>query len=416
MDKKNVKENRVYWTKVYGAKVQLAIIGLAAMPSWAAVSPAPYTTELGIDIIPQVSTSLQYNDNVTNELRSSDQISSSVFIITPSVRAVAERGKQTYSAEYVLSSGTYFSSSEDNYLDHRIILDAEWDINIRNDLYINYEYNLSHEERGTSITEGSEPGDINFFGEPLEYSTNHIDLTYGYGADGARGRVEATVGYSDRRYQNFTELTRFRDYDQTHIEGIFYVRVRPATRVFANILREDREYKSTPTDGLDLSSDTMYYYAGAEWDVTEKTTGRVRLGLQDKQFDDSGREDFDGTSWDASVTYLPRRHSRLEFEASQRAKDPDQFGDFIEEQRYAVSWRHFWRQRFSTLAGFTYLDEEYTGVSRDDETNRWNVEATYDLRRWVSLSVGWRYNDKESTQDGIGHQQHIWYLTADVSL
>lgn len=388
---------------------------LMSQATMAAVSPVPYVTGSGIEVTPFIAVSLQHNDNVTFENDSRNKISSMLLELEPSIMAKAEHGKTTHSAIYTLSSGSYFDSSEDNYLDHRFDIASIWNINIRNRLDLGYELNLSHEARGSGISEGIS-STTEGFDEPIEFVTNDVNATYIYGADGAKGRLEGSVGYFDKSYKNFRNTTQFNDYYENLYDAVFYYQVTTATDLLFNVRKEDRRYDKNTPGQTTADSDVMYYYIGAEWDITGKTTGTIKLGMQDKNFKSASREDFDGTSWDIGITWSPKSYSTFSLNTSQSAEDPDQAGDYIEETIYSIDWQHYWRDNFSTRVAFANADEDYTGVSRKDDTDYYGISASYDIRRWISLTAGWDYKDKTSSQTNIGYDQQIWYLTAIFTL
>lgn len=388
---------------------------LFSQVSMAALEPNPYLTDSGIEVTPFIAVSFLHNDNITNEKESRNKISSMLFELEPSVTARAERGDNIYSASYTLTNGYYFDSSDDNYLDHSFDLASIWNINIRNGLNLNYELDRLHDARGSGVSEGI-GSSTRGFDEPIEYVTNHINATYIYGSDGSKGRLEGSIGYYDKSYKNFRNITQFRDYDENRYGAGFYYRIAPNTNLLLNINIEDRRYNKNAPERPSLDNDAIYYYIGAEWDITGKTTGTAKLGLQDKDFDSASREDFDGTSWDIGITWSPKRYSILSLDTSQNARDPDQDGDYVEEAIYILGWNHYWNEQFATNVSYTNVDESYTGVSREDKTDIWGFSASYDMRRWVSITLGWDYTDKTSSQANIGHEQQIWYLTATFTL
>ncbi|MGF1760313.1 outer membrane beta-barrel protein [Photobacterium sagamiensis] len=396
-------------------KYHVLYLILFSQTTMAAVIPNPYVTDSGIEVTPFFAVSFGHNDNITSEKESRNKISSMLLEMEPSVMAMAEHGDSIYSTSYTLTNGSYFDSSADNYLDHNLDLASIWHINLRNSLMLNYELSSLHEPRGSGISEGISSSTENF-DEPIQYVTNHLNATYIYGAEGAKGRLEGSIGWYDESYKNFRNTTQFNDYNESRYDAAFYYQLTSTTDLLLNIKKEDRRYDKIAPEQASQDNDTMYYYIGAEWDITGKTTGTARLGLQDKQFKDSSREDFDGASWDIGITWSPKRYSILNLDTSQTARDPDQDGDYIEETIYTLGWHHFWRERFTTNVSYSNADENYTGVSRKDKTDIWSVSASYDMRRWLSITLGWDFTDKTSSQANIGHEQQIWYLTALFTL
>ncbi|WP_051326675.1 outer membrane beta-barrel protein [Aliagarivorans taiwanensis] len=376
----------------------------------AKVEPQPYVTGSGLAVVPTLGLGYRYDDNLG--LTDTDTESSGIFVFEPGIALMAERGLNQYSAYYNLKVGEYFDSSIDDYVDHLAGLNAKLDLATRHRLTFDYKFAHQHEGRGSGISEGL--GGL--LEELLYYRTNDLAAVYSFGAQGAQGRFDLSLGWGDKEYTELEETTQFRNWDELRYGAKLFYRVSSATEAFFEIKRLEREYDVTADGEATRDNDDTFYYVGALWDITGKTSGEAKLGYETKKYDASSREDFDGFSWEVALTYLPVDYSQFTFTTSNAAKDPDQLGDYIEEALYRLEWEHYWLERFSSRAAYAYTDESYTGIDRDDETDRFELSFAYDFRRWLEFRAGWEWQEKSSSVSGIGYDQNVYYFTLTGTL
>jgi hypothetical protein len=386
-----------------------------------AVEPTPYITESGIEVQPVLAASYQYNDNITHVSEAEIPISSPLLEVTPGLALKAERGENIYELKYALTSGTYSDSSGDNYLDHQFASNNFFRFNLRHALQLDYSYFYLHEDRGIGLA----AGDVNSteISEPLRYDSHHINSIYVYGAEEAKGRIEASIGFSNRTYKNYRNITginayqssRFNDFDEMRYDLIFFYNIFSTSDLIFEIEKLDRRYDYVFETSIEQDSDTHFLYAGAQWDITGKTKGSVKLGYQDKQFKDSRRKDFGGFSWRVALEWTPSEYSTVIFTTSQVAKDPDQAGDYVDEKRYQASWKHYWLPLIYTNFNLAKIDEDYTGDVRTEDTIKTAVTLGYEMKEWVELSASWKTEEKESSKATYSYDQDIWSIDANIA-
>ncbi len=386
-----------------------------------AVEPTPYITESGIEIQPVLVTSYQYNDNITHVSEAEQPISSPLLEVTPGLALKAERGENIFELKYSLTSGSYSDSSDDDFVDHKFASNNFLRFNLRHALQFDYSYFYLHEDRGIGLAAGDTNSTA--ISEPLRYDSHHINTIYVYGADDAKGRIEASLGYSNRTYKNYRNITginayqssKFNDFDEMRYDLTFYYNVLPNSDLIFEIEKLDRRYDYVFEDFVEQDNNTYFYYIGAQWDITGKTKGSIKLGYQDKQFQDSRREDFGGFSWKAALEWTPSDHSTVIFTSSQVAKDPDQAGDYVNETRYQASWKNYWLPLVYSNINMQKIDEDYTGDSRTEDTVAAGITLGYEMKEWVDLSIGWKVEDKDSTKATYSYKQNIWTINANIA-
>ena len=365
-----------------------------------AIDPAGHMTEEGILITPLLVTSFQSDDNILNQ--PGNEIESRVFIIAPTVNFLSEDGINSYELELGLKSAKYDDSPDDDYLTNYMMFDSHTEPSSQSRWDFHLSTRKDIEARGTGVTESF--GDL--LSDPLEFSLNRFNLTYEYGGLTSQGRVAVNTKYLTKSYDNFKDLTRFRNYESLLFGAAFFYSTNSKSDAFLEVTQDAIRYDLAEVNGSRDSDDTRALL-GFQWEVTALTTGSIKVGTQNKKFIDSNREDFDGVSWQVDVEWTPLTYSKILINSSRNAKDPNVEGDYINETVVGVAWEHEWSEKLSSTVGFSSIEEEYSGVVRLDETNLLNVGVIFSALRWIDVSVYLQSVNKESTRPEILFDKNI---------
>ena len=404
------------------AIVLFAWSNIVVWPSVVLADPMAYTTESGIELIPQVKAFYEGDDNVNKD--EEDAQSVNIWGIEPSLLVRIERNQYQASLTYKLKAG--FSSDDKNdFDDHLLKFNNFFEFNHRNRLVVDYRFNAQHEIRGEDITEGN--GDA--VDTPIRFHSNDLTTNYIFGSQGAKGRFEFGLDYRDKTYQNYREgltsapnaKTKYNDFraPEAHVE--FYLRATPQTYWLVGTRQIITEYQHQNPALSNKDNTTGFYYTGAQWEVTGKTQGIARLGYQIKDFDSNERETFKGFSWDIGFEWSPQEQTLFTVKTTQAAISPDQDGDYNVQTRYRLDIKHDWSSYLSTQLGALYQEDDYTGLlagttSRDSERYSLFAGIDYQIRRWILLQADWKYQDKTSERSGYSFDQNVWTLSAQFSL
>ncbi|WGV98428.1 outer membrane beta-barrel protein [Vibrio sp. YMD68] len=382
------------------------------------VKDSPITALIDIDT--------GYNDNLTREANETDAISSSFIKVFPGLAYTYKPSASRYSLLYVIDSGYFFNSKDDNYTDQYFESNNLISFNPRNNLSLTYSYYATHEERGTGLSEGTLESLA--IAEPVEYTNQNIQTHYLYGAPSATGQLKFGLGYQDKTYTNYKSFTRnniqygsqFSDFTSKQFSAAFFYRLRASTKLSVSAERDDKQYQYTAENTANRDNITDYYSLGAMWDITDKTLGEISVGLQDKEFSSNERSDFSGLSWRVKTDWLPQRHSKLSLFASLSAEDPDQLGDYINETLVKLSWKQDWFERFSTTALVSWENDDYTASSdignREDDTYLYQLDFNYQFSRILHFGLYLSSEDKNSTWSAYRYDQQLVGLYTRIEL
>jgi len=392
-------------------KSKLAImVALACASSQVlAIDPQSIQTEYGFDITPFLTTGLKYDDNITSV--ANNEIDSWIMTVVPTIKARADDGVTIYEFTAGAFSGTYFDSSDDNFIDTN--LGGLFDTRLSEQSKVNLKADLiwGHEDRGTGITEGL-GNDQN---EPTRYNNQTVSGFYEFGAKSTPARVRLGAQYYNKEYMNQREATRTRDYDSAQTNANFYYDTQSGTTAVLETSINDINYKLDDPIALRDSKDTNVK-VGAEWQISALTSGEVKIGYQKKDFDDAAREDFSGVAWTVNANWSPLSYTRFNIGTGRKAKDPLQGGDYIKETTYVAGWTHTWSQAVQTNLSYNRMEEDYVGLVRKDTNDSYTASVKYAFRRFMDISLYSTVTDKTSSVPGIEFDRNIVGINFDFSL
>lgn len=341
-----------------------------------ALGPIVAYPGVGLDII--------HDDNVFTT--SSNEKSSWISVLKPALLLEAKSRDQVYSLSYKGAIGFYDSTPADDYDDHQFTAEADMQISSRSALRLSADYQVGHDSRGSNDRPISD--------DPDKWHASSIAGVYAYGSEGAKGKIELEGEYTEKRYDNNRTFTRAFDRDDTTGGATFYWRVMPKTNLLFQAKTTDIDYNL----GASTQDNENYWYmAGVTWEATAKTSGTVKVGYTEKDFDSSTRDDQDGIGWQAAIQWKPLERSTVDVGFSRGFNESTGVGDTTETTDYNLGWSHEWSSRTSTGINLSYVEDEFKGGStREDETFGLSLNANYQFRRWLGVNAVYNYTDRDS--------------------
>jgi hypothetical protein len=385
----------------------------AALASATAFAVEPANFQLGsVYVTPTLDVEGGYVDNL---FRSSDNEKDTwQTITTPRVEAWLQSGVNTYALSYQAVDYRYYSSSDDNYLDQQVGLDIHHEFNTKNSVNLFAQYYDGHEERGTGLTDGF--GQL--IDEPVEYERTTGGGDYTFGNLESKGRLNLAAKTEAYDYQNFRDVTQFRDRDEDTLAGTFFWGVGAKTDALLEVRYIENNYSKTNVDNPfgSLSSEEYNYLVGMSWDASSTVSGSAKVGIYDRSYNSSARQDDDGFQWEVDLTYKPRTYSSIHLGTSRFSRETNGLGDSINTQELKLDWDHNWNVRSSTHLGVRLANEDYSGTNREDDRVEMEASYNYAAKRWIDLGVGIRYEDRTSDQNLFEYTRNYYFAELKLSL
>ncbi len=390
--------------KLKASSLAAAVSAALCANCWA-IDPQYIKLSESLTFTPELKVGERYDDN----FRAVEEGEESSWIteITPTFALGAEGRKSAYALKYSASTDIFHSSHKDDNTDHHLTADAALKFDARNLLKLNAGY---HQVEDTAANDQNLTS-----GQSLQndkYTLANIGGVYTYGAQTARAQIDFGADYEELRYQNSDHLNAENERDTTALRTTFYYRVAPKTRALLEARHTNYDYVSNDR----LNSDNIALLGGLTWDATAKTSGTVKIGGEKKDFDDSSVDDNSGSMWEVGVDWKPRTYSKFNLTTRRAIDEGDDGASSIDVQSTTLSWGHEWLERLRSDVSYSYADEEYQDIDRDDKIKTFNLGMTYEMRRWLDIGVGYTYAEDDSNAIGESYERNIYSISVTASL
>ena len=378
----------------------LALIMVSLYPGYA-WSVDPQNIDIhGFNFTPTLTISEAFDDNI-RELEHNVQ-SSIVTRIAPSFELKAEDRNSATRLIWQPTRNIYHDESDASSTAQRVELASIMEFTDRHRLKLEGEWRKYERTTDTAVD-----------GINDKIQTSKANGLYTYGAKSAANQIDLGASYTQLRYDNSGGINDDKERDTTELSTTWYHRIGSNTRGLL-------EYDHTIFDYLQAnssrSSKSDALLAGAEWDFTARTTGKVRVGYEHKNFDDSESKDLDNPTWQVDLQWKPRTYSTFTALARQAMAEGDDGADAVKATYAQLGWRHGWTERITGVSEIGAGRDVYEGQDRTDDLREYHLALVYEMRRWLDIEVGYRYRDDVSDADNESYERNVFQVSFDISL
>jgi len=371
----------------------------------------PFTSAIAADdekapgIYPGIGASFASDNNIYRA--ETGVVSDSYILVNPGVQYIADIGKHSMDLNYAGSYSYYQSKQDENYLDHAANANFKLDLSPKMDVGLMFGYLGSHEARSTAGT------DLVTSPTPNQFTdTNYrADILYG------RRTNKAQFGLSyegvQRKFTNNSQEERDRNIGTT--KGTFYYNYSAKTSFLLETAMSDIDY-TNPTAPVNLDSTETRVFVGARWDATAKVTGEIKVGSVSKNLTDAGLTDFDGTGYEAIITWKPKSYNALLLTASKSTKE-----SVVASESYYVSdlfdlaYRHAFSEKIELSANITPAVDKYSSGTRTDNLLGMGVGVVYKWNRRLDITGSYISSSRDSNVVGADYKDSIIMLTVSTA-
>ncbi|MGF6488435.1 outer membrane beta-barrel protein [Pseudomonas frederiksbergensis] len=352
----------------------------------------------GFDFTPTLLFSESYDDNFRELERAQ---SSMVTKVAPTFELKAEDRNSATRLIWQPTRYIYHDDSDASNTAQRLRLNSIMEFTDRHRLKLDAEARKYERTTSTAVD-----------GINDKIRSNRVNGLYTYGARSAANQIDLGASYAQLRYDNSGGINDDKERNTSGLTTTWYHRIGSNTRGLLEYDHTVFDYESNSR--LNSTSDAVL--AGAEWDFTARTTGKVRVGYERKNFDDSDVDDLSNPTWQVDLRWKPRTYSTFSFVARQAMAEGDDGADAVKTTTALVGWRHGWTERITTVAEVGLGRYEYEGQDRTDDLRDYNLAVEYAMRRWLDIELGYRYRNDDSDADNQSFERNIFLLSFNVSL
>jgi len=338
------------------------------------------------------------------------------FIVSPHAAYEISDNIKKFVVDWSLVAGFYEDNraDSDEYVDNTVRAEYEYRPTSRVFVAINGEYKDTRDPRGTGAAEGATTALLDI---PDEWHSYGIEGSLGVGAASARIRVEGDIGHITKDYDTNTATTFVRNRDDSYGAARLFYRIAPKTSLVLEGRLINYDYEATAPGVAGLNSDVYRALAGVTWEATFKSTGYIKAGYIKKSFDAFGRTDGDNYIWEIGIEWRPRTYSIVNMSSSRDFQETNGAGDFIQSDNLiSINWTHDWVEYVRSVVDFSYTENSFDPSARNDELLNAGVRLEYQMRRWLSLGAGYRYDERDSSENAFDYERNIFEITARITL
>lgn len=231
-----------------------------------------------------------------------------------------------------------------------------------------------------------------------KYITNLANITIGYRIS---DKLNVNLGYSNFLVDYDEKLSeRWNRTDHT-ATGYIYFQVRPKAAVFTGYeftqINYEEDERSDNTENR--------FYGGFQWDITEKSRGRIKAGYGDTDFDAADIENSQDYIYEIQLDHRLTRKTSLSLFAYRKKEEADFSAyDYILTHKATASYMQRVTNKISIGMRLSYAYESFEGEvnligkseERKDDLYYLNPYIRYHFRDWFSMDLEYKYEKRDS--------------------
>ncbi|OPL12104.1 MAG: hypothetical protein AVO38_03490 [delta proteobacterium ML8_D] len=206
-----------------------------------------------------------------------------------------------------------------------------------------------------------------------------------------------------------------------------YFHFTPKTSFFANYEYSDISYRSN-----DLDSNENRFFAGFRWDVTKKTSGQIKGGFGEKDYDQPALSSADTWMAEIQVDHLLTSRTRLILNAYRRYDEPigelvdkddlqENFTKNILTHMVGLSLNYNFTTKLhlnldTTLFYDEYKDEKTLSTRKERQDTEFAISPAikFDFMKWLTFDLAYTYTNRDSNYSEFDYEDHTVYLRASI--
>jgi len=244
----------------------------------------------------------------------------------------------------------------------------------------------------------------------------HLQIDYSVGP-----KLSLRGEYSRYRLDYDSSRNAFRERYDDAFSIYFFYRMLPKTSVYLLYDYIDIDYD------WDILGDSteQHYYLGLQWDMTAKSTGRIMVGYGEKDFDAGTGSDQDDLLGEIQVDHRFTKKTSAYLRATRKTNETDTPGvKNILSYRTQLGFRQRVTAKLRGSIDLFYLRDSYQGDitiegqtdERVDDYYGAGLALGYAPLRWLNLTLGYRFTERDSNFSRFDYQSNTVYLTLAAAM
>lgn len=188
-----------------------------------------------------------------------------------------------------------------------------------------------------------------------------------------------------------------RDHTVARLTGRADYALSPATALFVQVARDDRDYRNV-AGSPERSSSGHEALAGVDFELGALIRGEVAAGYIRQDFQNAAYGDLDGVGGRARLSWFPTQLTTLTATAERSVEDTGVVGSAgALRTDVSIGADHELLRNLILTAATAWSEDDYNGLDRTDTRFTAGFSAVYRLNRRYGLTAGLSYLDQSSS-------------------
>lgn len=355
-------------------------------------------------LYPELELGVTYDDNVFGTQNNTD--SDIYYGVSPSVSIESDFGRHELNFNGYTDSRFYSSDTSEDRFDWGVAADGIVDVSQFTQIQANVGYDELTEDRTSTnrVAGGIEPTEYDVFNAGITLNQRFNRLTASVGAE-----------YTDTDYKDDAAIgggvidQDFRDHDKLVIPARLSYDVSPDTSIFVAGSYNTREYdQQPPAVAVNRDSNGYDVGIGAAFDFTNLIRGEAFVGYLEQEYDQVGFQKVDGIDFGLNGEWYASELTTVTAGINRTVEESSSAGSSGHlDTNYQVGIAHELQRNIILTADASYLDVEFEGITRDDETISAGVGVQYLVNRNAELELGYDYTSRDSSAIGQDYDKSV---------
>ena len=193
---------------------------------------------------------------------------------------------------------------------------------------------------------------------------------------------------------------------------------RLATRIRAYVDTLWGEYDYDPAQNYELDNTYRKFGIGLSWDFTNKLSGDVNIGYQERNYVQENLTDIKGLAYDGEINWKINTFTTLTAIAKRESIDSsiENTGGFLRSS-YTISFEHALTPLINFEGGVFFSEDELAVTSgREDERNMYFVSISKYLSTKLVVKAEYNFEKRESTYELANYKSNLFVVGVEYRL
>ena len=367
----------------------------------------------GFLLYPEIIVRADHNDNIF--ATQTDTIEDEIIVFQPNLAFRSNWNRHRLNFRAAAALGRYVDVDTQDYDDYFLNLDGRVDINRDTNLSATASYARGHEERGSpDESRGVEPTVFHDTAVRAAYYQKLNRFSVNLDADLRQLEYNNVQALTPSGFETIDNSDRDRDISIGTLR-IGYELVSEYEAFVRGTLNSVSYDNEPDRNSFFRNTDGYEFTVGAAVDIPGTSFGELFVGYLSQDFDDPRFESLDKTAFGGSLSWNVTQLTTLNMALSRRPRATTQAGaSSTLDNRFEIRVDHELRRHLLLNLDLFFGTQEFNGIPRKDDVSGVILGSRYLLNRYLSLSLSYSFDKRDSNLEGSSFERNILRLGIEL--